>query len=241
MFTFALAEAVTNAKTLDQIDKTNRLIWSAYGEGLLNDEEAQRSSQTLQDRKNLIKVRLTQKGQSKVISANSRPHRNTERIRRRRTWSASGQVPASIACHYTPGQAAALAVIVSMLRNSSVITKTLQEIGDLAGVCRKTVQRTLALAKTLGHLQVQERRVSVTRNLPHRITALDPLLRQWIANKPVRWTNGSSLKKHNNHIDSQYMAKTKVSRNGLWQGQAPFSPSVTSCTSVLESPYQLIA
>lgn len=206
MFTIAMAEAVTKAKSLDQIDKTSKVIWSAYGQGMIGEAEAQKWAVELDERKKAIRLRLTQK--VRPSGSINRPVTH-ERLRRRRTWSASSQIPASIACHYTPGQQAALAVIVSMLRSSPVIAKTLQEIGDIAGVCRKTVQRTLQVAKLMGHLQVQERRVSVTKSLPHRIQALDPALRQWIAKKPIRWTNQSNLKRSYIQIDTNNIAKTK--------------------------------
>jgi len=196
MFTNKLATAVAEAKTLDDIDKLSRLIWSSHTAGLIEDGSAQGFAEVLEAKKRSIGIRRSQKSIGSPGAVSGHPRRTpTAKLVRRRKWMASGQIPAAIACHYTPGQQSVLCVIICLLRQGQYVTKTLQEIGDLAGVCRKTVQRTLVTAKQMGHLKVIERRVSVTKNLPHKISAADPLLVKWIAFKPVSRTFEFNLKK----------------------------------------------
>lgn len=194
MFTNKISTAVAEANTLDQINSVSAVIWKSHSANLITDDVAQRLAVALDAKKKALATRVAGNRVRRTSVHLKRPA-TCLRLRRRRTWSSSSQVPASIACHYTPGQLAVLSVIVSLLRNTPTISKTLQEIGDIAGVCRKTVQRTLNASKALGHLKVVERRASVTKNLPHVISAIDPVLREWINKKPVRWTNVSSLKK----------------------------------------------
>lgn len=198
MFTYtALAEAVTNAKTIVQIDTTNRLIWSAHGHGLVSDEEAQKAAETLEDRKKAIRLRQTQKGQSRAISANSRNHRNPDRIKRRRSWAYGNAVPSTVAIHYTPAELAALSALITILRKSNTAQMTVKEIADISGTSERTVRYMLAIAIKQDHLKVERRRVAAFKNLPNRFfLGDDPVLRLWVKTKGSMLQKQSALIKH---------------------------------------------
>lgn len=196
MFTFALAEAVSNAKSFDQIDKTTRVIWSAYSQGLISDTEAQRAAETLEERKKATKVRLAEKKQSRAVSVPSRRYVDPARIHRRRSWCFGGAVPASVAVHYSPAELAVLSTIVTLLRQNPELKKTIKEIANISGTSIRTVRYTLKLASELGHLAIERRRISAFRNLPNKITlGSNEVLRLWVTNRRVMVQKPAPLKK----------------------------------------------
>jgi transcription initiation factor IIE alpha subunit len=69
----------------------------------------------------------------------------------------SGDLPASIGCEYTEGQAAALAVVARVVRRSGACHLGYDRIAQLAGISRSTVREGLKLAEDLGHIQVRRR------------------------------------------------------------------------------------
>lgn len=219
---FDLVSAVERAMTTPQLDNLARVMWRAYSESLISIQEAE----WIENRISALRLVKKAFGQGMLPLRLPAPLRRlpdpSERIARRRRIAASGAIPAVLACHYTACQLAVVSAIVGLLRENRVLEKTLQEIADIVGVCRKTVQRTLVIARSLSHLDVQQRRVSKNRNLPHRISiGGDPLLRKWIAFRGGRGTAGTTHK--NQEFIGKYCEGQHASRTAI------FGPTRPAC------------
>ena len=70
---------------------------------------------------------------------------------------AASYLPAAIGCEYTEGQAAALSVVLRVVRRSGRCCLGYDRIAQLAGVSRSTVREGLRLAEGLGHIEVKRR------------------------------------------------------------------------------------
>ncbi len=223
MFTYALAEAVINAKSFEQIDKTTRIIWSAYSEGLISDTEAQKAAETLEERKKAAKERLAVKSQSSPISAPSRRHVDPAKIHRRRSWCFGGAVPASIAVHYSPAELAVLSTIITLLKQNPELKKSTKEIANLSGTSIRTVRYALKIASGLGHLSIERRRVTAFRNLPNKISlGSNEVLRLWVSKRRTMVQKPAPL---NKQID---ISNNPASLANSWQPVGRRTPTCKS-------------
>lgn len=75
----------------------------------------------------------------------------------KRKWAGSSVVPVGWRQHYTEGQQAALAVIITVARSKGDCRLSYAEIGRAAGVGRDTVQSAVRQGVALGHLMVRRR------------------------------------------------------------------------------------
>jgi hypothetical protein len=101
-------------------------------------------------------------------------------MERRRSWVASGHLPPTLACRFTLGEQAALAVIAVEVRKYGRCTITNGHIAAVAGVGRSTVKRALREAAVLGFIRVQERRLTAFRNDSNVIWIIDPAWSAWL-------------------------------------------------------------
>lgn len=131
-------------------------IWRSFGAGLIGEAEAT-DLQAAIDARNALPAPRPRR------IAPPRPS-PSESLKRRRRMAAAGRMPPKIACHFTPGEQAALAVIAYEVAKRGSCMLAIGAIAALAGVCGKTVQRALRQAKVLGLLTVEERRLSRFRS-----------------------------------------------------------------------------
>src|SRR4051812_33027758 len=89
-----------------ELPKVSALLWKAYAAGTVSESDAADLSTLIEARKAV--------GSAPRVSprrlVGSRP-RAPESLARRRRWAASGCLPPNIACRFTPGEQAALAVV----------------------------------------------------------------------------------------------------------------------------------
>ena len=149
-------------------------LWKAYGAGLVPEDEAQALAEAIQARKAIPAA------PSQPRRVGSRP-RAPESLERRRRWVASGWLPPQIAFRFTPGEAAALAVVASQAAKHGRCDLALDHIAALAGVGRTTVRNALAEARRLGFLTVEVRRLRAFRNDTNVVRIASPEWQAWLS------------------------------------------------------------
>ncbi|MDO9417959.1 hypothetical protein [Pararhizobium sp.] len=104
-------------------------------------------------------------------------------VRRRRSWGGGGNMPARVRENYTEAERAALSVIADQFKKKGFCDLCLDEIGNLAGVKRTSVQNALrkATSKGLAHLSVRERRPVHGKSLTNLIKIVCSEWLGWIA------------------------------------------------------------
>jgi hypothetical protein len=110
----------------------------------------------------------------------SRP-RSPASMERRRSWVASGHLPPALACRFTLGEQAVLAVIAVEVRKQGRCTLHLNTIAALAGVCRTTAKNALREAAGLGFIRVTVRRLTAWRCDSNVVVILDAAWSAWLA------------------------------------------------------------
>lgn len=106
--------------------------------------------------------------------------RRPEHVERRRRWIASGKLPAALACLFTYGEQAVLAVIAHEVQRQGDCRKSKAELADLAGVAITSVKNALRQARALGLITVEERRLSRWRNATNVVRIVSPEWRAWL-------------------------------------------------------------
>lgn len=141
-----------------QLPEVAAVLWRAYGAGQVSEAEAEELSALIETRKVLPKA-----------SAPPPPRlpprpRSSASVERRRSWTTSGRLPPAIAARVTAGEAAVLSVIAVEVRRSGDCRWPVGKIAAVAGVSASTVKRAVRVARELGLVAVEERRVSAWRN-----------------------------------------------------------------------------
>jgi putative SOS response-associated peptidase YedK len=86
-----------------------------------------------------------------------------------------------LACRFTLGEAAVLAVIAVEVRKHGRCTLHLNTIAALAGVCRTTAKNALREAAGLGFIRVTVRRLTAWRCDSNVVVILDGAWTAWLA------------------------------------------------------------
>ena len=133
-------------------------LWQAFGAGQISEAEAEALSGLIEARKALPVV-----AKAPPRRVGSRP-RTDASMERRRRWAASGRMPPGIACQFTPGEQAVLAVVAVEVVTRDDCRMAVGRIASVAGVSETTVRRALRAARDLGLVTVEERRLSAFRN-----------------------------------------------------------------------------
>jgi hypothetical protein len=164
------------------VDDAIKDIWKAYAYG--NISEAQAYAQT-------EKLRRERDGE---ISA---------RMRLRRLWGGTSSLPPDVRVRLTLGQQAVLVAILRQCKISGICSLTNSQIAGLAGCCRTLVSQAKSIARRLGLITIQERRVSLRSNMSSVIRISCSKLMEWIRRGPVGgWLQKSDKKKN---IDSFFL------------------------------------
>src|SRR4051794_40913378 len=87
-------------------------------------------------------------------------------------------MPPKIACHFTLGEQAALAVIAVEVTKRGACSLVIGAVAALAGVSESTVKRALRQARALGLITIQERRLSRYRNDTNVVRVIS---REWLS------------------------------------------------------------
>lgn len=176
MFEWELRRAIA-ASPVDGLPMVTAALWRAYGEGRITEAEASSLSA-------LVEVRRGSQDNRTAVaplrkSVGSRPRSDASMARRRR-WAASGRLPPGLACRFTGGELAALAVVTVEAVKRGDCRLAHEHIAAIAGVSRSTVKRALHQARALGLISVQERRLSRWRNRPNVVAIVDRAWLSWM-------------------------------------------------------------
>lgn len=171
MFMDQIRQAV-GAVPPDKLPDVSKALWVAFSAGQVTEAEAEELSALIEARKVIGAPPAAPKR-----SVGSRP-RSPASLERRRRWTASGHVPGNIACRFTTGETAALAVIALEASKRGDCRWTIGQIAAVAGVSDTTVKRAIREAKALGLISVEERRLSAWRNDSNILRIVSP---EWIA------------------------------------------------------------
>lgn len=134
MFVDEMRRAIAAAPRAE-LCRLSGAVWKAYAGGAIGEGDAQSLAETVEARKAVPATTPARR------SVGSRP-RSPESTERRRRWVASGLMPPRIACRFTTGEGAVLAVLAAECSERGRCTLTIGHIAALAGVCRRTVRNT---------------------------------------------------------------------------------------------------
>ena len=179
-----IRQALEDASTVSTVKAIAEAMWRAYGTGSITEAESEDLSAVVEMRKAsltaLAQAAAEARAMAKRASASkdaarrgSRP-RTPESLERRRRWAASGQMPPALAASYTPGEIAVLSVIATEAQAKGDCRLPIGQIAALAGVCETVVRNAVREARALGHLAVEERRLSAWRNDTNLINVVSP-------------------------------------------------------------------
>ena len=170
MFVEQMRAAVTRAPR-EKCAELARAVWKAYAAGAIGDDDAQALAEAVEARKAVPAMTPAPR------RVGSRP-RSPESTERRRRWVACGLIPPQIACRFTMGEGAALAVIAAEVAKRGRCTLTVGHIAALAGVCKTTVRNAIRQAAGLGLVRSEEWRLSAFRSAPNTVTITSA---EWLA------------------------------------------------------------
>ena len=151
------------------------LLWRAYADGHLSDDEAEALSARIEARQVSAPRppdRATTASRDRPQDRQNRPRtaaggsgpRTGASIARRRRWAASGRLPPALACRFTLAEQAALAVIAAEVAKRGDCRLAVGAVAALAGVSETSVRNAVREARHLGLLTVEERRLARYRN-----------------------------------------------------------------------------
>src|SRR3982751_1271835 len=157
-----------------ELARVAQLLWKAYAAGQVSEPEASELS-ALIEAKRAIPVPPPRPR----LRVGSRP-RSPGHMERRRRWAASGCLPPALAARFTLAETAVLVVVAAEHRRRGDCRLTNKEIADVAGVSITTVKNALRVARALGLISVEERRLSAFRNAPNIVRIVSPEWRAWL-------------------------------------------------------------
>ncbi len=190
-FSDQLTAAIAAVRTYAQIDNLSRELWAAYAAGLIADDDAQAATELLHARRRSLRDDPRPPVRKAFAAPPKRrpPPRSPDRAKslaRRRACATSGEVPSKIACQFTQGETAALAVIAGECRERGACTLPIDAIAAIAGTSRSVVKRALGEAKALGLITVTERPRPGQKHLPNVVKIVSLEWRTWIDRGPKR-------------------------------------------------------
>src|SRR3954447_22895907 len=142
MFADDLRRAV-EASPRAELNTVSGLLWKAFAAGGVTEDQASELSALIEARKALPAPERPVQRRS-----GSRP-RSPSHMERRRRWAASGALPPALACKFTLGEQAALAVVAAEHRKNGDCRLTHQQVADVAGVGVSTVKNAIRAARAL--------------------------------------------------------------------------------------------
>ena len=197
MFVEQMRAAITRAPR-EKCAELASAVWKAYAAGAIGDDDAQALAEAVEARK---AVPATTPAPRRV---GSRP-RSPESTERRRRWVACGLMPPQIACRFTMGEGAVLAVIAAEVAKRGRCTLTIGHIAALAGVCKTTVRNAVRQAAGLGLIRSEEWRLSAFRSAPNTVTITSAEWTAWLrlgGRVQNRGAHGYTSKKRTNGTET---------------------------------------
>jgi hypothetical protein len=180
----AAASGAANSHALDQI---SHLVWRAHAEGHVDDAQAGAAAEAVQARRRALARPVSPSPVSDLPRASKRHPRSPNRrvsTERRRRQATSGAMPPALACRFTTGEAAVLAVVARACQRMGVCVLPIDAIAALAGVERTTAKNAMREARRLGLIEVKERRIPGQKSLTNVVKVIAPDWLAWLKHKP---------------------------------------------------------
>jgi hypothetical protein len=198
-------DKISQAST-SQLDEIAREMWQGWGEGTINDDEANYLHERISQRRGNqgFKARLMRARPNRLAPRRRprSPDREASRHRRRKLGG-SGVMPANMRRWYTEGERAVLYIIGGEIKHHGFCDLPIDKIGALAGVCRTTVQTTLHEARRRGLVGITERPRPGQKNLPNIVQIISREWLAWIKRGPVaHYPIGSNLLSRSNLVST---------------------------------------
>ena len=160
------------------------LLWRAYGEGQLSEDEATTLSELIELRKVFTKSGGNPRAASDRVGSprkavGSRP-RTDASMERRRRWAASGRLPPALAARFTLAEQAVLALVAAETARRGDCRLAVGHVAAIVGVSETTVRNAIRQARTLGLVTVEERQITGFRNDTNIVRIVSPEWSAWL-------------------------------------------------------------
>ena len=223
MFAEQLNTAIA-AASLNQLDHLSRTIWQGHAAGAVDDDQAQLLAEQIHARRTVARATYKPVGiplGRPSIFPPKRIQRSPDRARsieRRRTLAASGPMPPTLACRFTPGELAVVRIVADAVRANGQCVWPVDAIAARAGVCRSTAQNAIRQAAREGLVTVQERRREGRRNDYNIVRVISGEWLSWIK-------RGSGFKQNSpTDISNSFQGKKKRTKPPAQASQPARSP-----------------
>ena len=228
------------AASRERLAEISATLWKAFAAGAVTEDEATELSALIETRKAVPAARPV-----RPVRA-PRP-RDPSHVERRRKWSASGWLPPKLAARFTPAETAALAVVAWLCAREGRCAIPLDRIASLAGVSRTKVKDAIRLARTLGLLSVEERRLSRWRSDTNVVKVACPTWKAWLdgvrgrrmlrgqgggVGKATGFNTGDIYGKVRGHPTGKGLPGRRVGRGSgarPWRPEGANAPRKTAC------------
>lgn len=198
-----------------KLGEVTSAIYLAYGAGGLTDEQVERLDGLLQARQSVGRAVPAPGPAERLVAALAAPAqlaqpalpslarprgqgragskpRSRESLARRRRWAAAGFLPPQLAQAFTLAEQAALAVVAAEIGKRGSCTWAIGHVAAVAGVCATIVKRALRLARTMGLITVEERRLARRRNDTNVVRLASREWTAWLRLRLPRSARGGS-------------------------------------------------
>jgi hypothetical protein len=204
MFADQLVAAVAASRRTGELDQLATATWRAWGNGVIEDSGAAAIAAAIEARRFVIRGatgRPTGEGADRALGLPKPAQRHRPKspdrarsIARRRMIASSGMLPPHLACRFTLGEQAVLAIVAGAVITAGACTMTVDEIGGRAGVSASTVRNGIRAACRAGVLLKIERRVCYDRSLPNVLKIISRDWLAWLATRPRNASQGGGCK-----------------------------------------------
>lgn len=207
----------------------NRAMWSAWSQGSIDDAEAQRLAELIEERRGgrrplglpMPDTGNRPKAPQSIFRTGRVPPRSPDRqrsIERRRRLAATGPLPPVLAASFTTGEIAVLRIIGDRAGRGGC-ELSLGEIAGRAGVSVSTARRAVRGAQRQGLVKVEERRRYRAPSLTNVITIVSREWKTWLDRGPKR-SRGEGFKADRPRIPVLGKGAHEASQKpteGLWK------------------------
>lgn len=213
MFADEIRRAIEAAPRM-KLPEVSAILWRAFVAGQVSEMEAEALSSLIEARRALP---IASKPSPRHVGSRARAPASLER---RRSWTASGRLPPSVAARFTPGEAAVLTVVAVEVRRSGDCRWPHGRIAAVAGVSVSTVRRALRQARALGLITVEERRLTAFRSDTNILRVVSPEWRAWLH----LGGGGQSRTPTTKDYPKTAFVAANGSRQRAWRGEKEGSP-----------------
>jgi hypothetical protein len=217
-----LHDRINTAKSHDELEGLQHLIWRSYGLAQLSDEDAQFLAEEIQKRKPgrgaLAAKPVSNLNCGAISRFTPRPCRrrltDEQRVKRRnrkRMFGGSSGLPDTLRHHFTEGERSVLFIMACEVKRQGYCDRSIDELGDRAGVGRTTAQNAMHEARRIGLIEITRRPQRGAKNLTNVVKIVSAEWLAWIKKWPsASRVIGSKFSKNVNTSETQDLRKQEA-------------------------------